>query len=144
MKFDTKGLRRKDFKTQEDYLGAVYDKNPIIGEKKLSKKNFVELVKAYKENEEISVTKAIKKVANTRTFTPSWERAIDNFVEGLKKNYPGAVKALSTSIRDEKGHFTGFKKSELKWDSDRRAYVYMGKIMIDITNSPQQISMVRL
>lgn len=144
MKFDTKGLRRKDFKTDEDYLSAVYDKNNVT---QVSKKVFINRIKAFKELDESArptLKRAMDKLANTRVFTPYGERAVDNFVKGLKDNYPGAVKALSTAVRDEKGHFTGFKKSELKWDNERRAYIYMGKIMIDIRNSPQQINMIRL
>lgn len=144
MKFDTKGLRRKDFKTEEDYLSAVYDKNNVT---QIPKKVFINRVKAYKELDESSrptIKRALDKLANTKAFTPYGERAVDNFLKGAKDVDPGFVKALSTAVRDEKGHFTGFKKSELKWDNERRAYIYMGKIMIDVSNSPQQITMIRL
>lgn len=148
MKFDTKGLRRKDFKTDEEYLSAVYDKNPIIGAKEMSKEQFIGAAKSHQKALKLdgsarpTLKNAVDKIARATTFTPYRETATENLVKGLKTNYSGTIKKMTNMVRDDKGRFTGgFKKEELKWDAKLNAYVYMGRVKLDFKNSPERIDL---
>lgn len=145
MKFNTEGLRRKDFKSDEDYLSAVYDQNPKIQEVYEGlKQTFINKTMAYKVVEKTSITGALRKVANTRDFTPYKELATENALKGIRENFPGALKQITTKVRDAKGHFTKFDRTQFQWDKDLQGYVYMGRILVTLQNSPQRIEIKEL
>lgn len=133
---------RKAFKSEEAYLANIYDTNPSISAAGVTKNQFILQSKSYKAVYETSINSAVKKYSESTVFTPYTERATNNIISALKSF--GQLKPLTTMIRDERGHFTQFDKTQLRWDRDLGGYVYMGKVFIDVTNSPENITLSRL
>ena len=98
---------------------------------------FIAQVQSYKVAYDTNVTGALRKLANTEDYTPYVERAHDNVLKALE-NF-GQLKKFKTMIRDEKGHFAKYDRSLLKWNRDGKYYVYAGKVIIDIRNSPEDV-----
>lgn len=132
----------KDFKNVDSFLRTIYKENPLIAETGYNEEIFINQVKAIREVEGGTIKSAINKVANTAAFTPYAERAANNIIEATKKFKK--FKELSILNRDEQGHFKGFDKTQLRWDTTRGGYVYMEKYLIDVSNSPENISIVEL
>ena len=131
--------RRKDFKTEEAFLSDIYDRNVSKIPANTTKEGFIAQVQAYKIAYETNVSGALRKIANTEAYTPYVERAQDNVLKALEEF--GQLKKFKTMIRNEKGHFAKYDRSLLKWNREGGYYVYGGKIIIDIRNSPEQVIM---
>lgn len=138
MKF-TINKPRKSFKSDDEYLAQIYRDNPIIADTGVPLERFKAQIGAYKTVYGTSIRGAVNKYAGSTAFTPYTERATDNLIQGLKEF--GQFKALTTSIRDARGHFTKFDRSQLHWERDYGAYVYAGKVLIDVSNSPERITL---
>lgn len=130
---------RKSFKSEEDYLANIYNTNPSISAAGVTKDQFILQSKSYKAVYGTSINSAVKKYSESTVFTPYAERATNNIVSALKDF--GQLKPLTTMIRDERGHFTKFDRNQLKWDRAAGGYVYMSKVFIDVTNSPESITL---
>ena len=128
---------RKDFKSEEAFLSDVYNRNITRLPVGTNKEMFIAQVQSYKVAYDTNVTGALRKLANTEDYTPYVERAHDNVLKTLE-NF-GKLKKFKTMIRDEKGHFVKYDRSLLKWNRDGKYYVYDGKVIIDIRNSPEDV-----
>lgn len=154
-KFIKKGYKkRKDFKTQDQYLDYIFKKNKeklttIFGNdengvpiknsakrEKISLERFKGTVESYKVSYDINVNKALSKLGNKVAFTPESERLRDNMVKGLKS--VGAYNTFQQLNRDKKGRFTKFDSDKMKWDRNNQSYIYDNRVMISFRNSPQQ------
>lgn len=102
----------------------------------------------------ISIEKATKKEVNTERFTSVAERARVNVLEGIKGEFKETYKKITTMMRqrDSKGRFIkedDFNPANrLSWNKDLRGYTFIDASgiawLIDITNSPKQVNLVRL
>lgn len=139
-KFNKGVKKRKDFKTQEQYLDYIFEQNrgklaEVFGAN--ARERFKGAVESYKIAYDTNITGALKKLENTRAFTPEVERLHSNMWQSLK-NYR-AVSKFQQLTRDKGGRFTKFDTSKLVWDRENQVYVYDNKVSISFNNSPQQI-----
>ena len=139
-KFNKGVKKRKDFKTQDQYLDYIFDQNisklTEVYETNAREK-FKGQVESYKIAYDTNIAGALKKLANKKAFTPEVERLKSNMWQSLK-SYK-AVNTFQQLTRDKKGKFTKFDTSKLVWDRENRVYVYDNRVSISFNNSPQQI-----
>lgn len=141
-----KGVKkRKDFKTQDQYLDYIFEQNrskltEVFGID--ARERFKGAVESYKTAYDTNITGALKKLENTKAFTPEVERLKSNMWASLK-SYK-AVGTFQQLTRGEGGRFTKFDPDKLKWDRENKSYVYDNRVMISFDNSPQQITLVNL
>lgn len=140
--FKFKKGRRKDFKTEAEFLKDVYYRNISVIPSGTTADKFVEQVKAYKTIYDTNITGALNKLANKDIYTPYTERANDNIMSVLEKH--GQLKKFKTLIRDSQGRFVKYDRSKLRWDRDSQVYIYDNKISIDVRNSPEQVIIKRI
>lgn len=139
-KFNKGVKKRKDFKTQDQYLDYIFEQNrskltEVFGIN--ARERFKGSVQSYKIAYDTNITGALKKLENTKAFTPEVERLQSNMWQSLK-NYK-AVSTFQQLTRDKGGKFTKFDTSKLVWDRENQLYVYDNKVSISFNNSPQQI-----
>lgn len=139
-KFNKGAKKRKDFKTQDQYLDYIFEQNrgkitEVFGTN--ARERFKGAVESYKIAYSTNINGAIQKLANTTAFTPEVERLKSNMWQSLK-NYK-AVGTFQQLTRGQGGRFTKFNPDKLKWDRENRVYVYDNKVSISFDNSPQQI-----
>lgn len=139
-KFNKGAKKRKDFKTQDQYLDYIFEQNKgklteVFGTN--ARERFKGAVESYKIAYSTNINGAIQKLANTTAFTPEVERLKSNMWQSLK-NYK-AVSIFQQLTRGQGGRFTKFDTSKLVWDRENRVYVYDNKVSISFDNSPQQI-----
>ena len=144
-KFNRGVKRRKDFKTQDQYLDYIFEQNrgklaEVFGAN--ARERFKGAVESYKVVYDTNINGAIQKLANTTAFTPEVERLESNMWESLK-NYK-AVKQFQYLTRSKEGRFTKYDTEKLKWDRENQSYTYDNKVMISFDNSPQQIKLTDL
>ena len=140
--FKFKKGRRKDFKTEAEFLKDVYYRNISAIPSGTTADMFVTQVRSYKISYDTNVTGALNKLANAETYTPYTERAGDNIMSVLEKH--GQLKKFKTLIRDSQGRFVKYDRSKLRWDRDSQVYIYDNKISIDVRNSPEQVIIKRI
>lgn len=139
-KFNKGAKKRKDFKTQDQYLDYIFEQNrskltEVFGVN--ARERFKGSVQSYKIAYDTNITGALKKLENTKAFTPEVERLKSNMWQSLK-SYK-AVSKFQQLTRDKKGKFTKFDTSKLVWDRETKSYIYDNRVMISFNNSPQQI-----
>ena len=139
-KFNKGVKKRKDFKTQDQYLDYIFEQNrskltEVFGTN--ARERFKGSVESYKIAYDTNITGALKKLENTKAFTPEVERLKSNMWQSLK-NYK-AVSKFQQLTRDKKGKFTKFDTSKLVWNRENKSYIYDNRVMISFNNSPQQI-----
>lgn len=135
--FKFKKGRRKDFKTEEAFLGDVYQKNISAIPSGTTQNMFINQVRAHKIVYKTNIAGALNKLANKSQYTPYVERANDNVMSVLQKH--GMFKKFKTMIRDREGKFRAYDRNKLVWNSDQGVYIYDNKIVIDIRESPERI-----
>ena len=146
-KFEKGAKKRKDFKTQDQYLDYIFEQNrgklaEVFGAN--ARERFKGAVESYKVAYGTNINGAIKKLANTTAFTPEVEKFKSNMWEALKKFKAVRTFQHLTRKTDGSGQFDEFHLEMLKWDSKERAYTYNDKVMISFDNSPQQIKLTDL
>lgn len=139
MKFKTP--KSKKGMTEREYLKSVFYRNKkeivkVFGKDKPLEK-FINNIEAQKVVGNLTTRQALDKLAKSEAFTPAGDRLKENIQSALKKY--GKLKEFKSLIRDEKGRFTKFDESKLKWDKESHMYIYDNKITIDITNSPEDV-----
>ena len=144
-KFDKGAKKRKDFKTQDQYLDYIFEQNrgklaEVFGSN--ARERFKGAVESYKIAYDININRAIQKLANTEAFTPEVERLKSNMWKSLRKFK--AVGKFQQLTRKEHGKFDEFHPERLKWDSKNQSYTYDNKVMISFDNSPQEIKLTDL
>lgn len=144
-KFNKGAKKRKDFKTQEQYLDYIFEQNKgklteVFGTN--ARERFKGAVESYKIAYGTNINGAIQKLENTKAFTPEVERLKSNMWQSLK-SYK-AVSTFQQLTRGQGGRFTKFDTSKLVWDRENRVYVYDNKVSISFDNSPQQITLFDL
>ena len=144
-KFNKGAKKRKDFKTQDQYLDYIFEQNrgklaEVFGAN--ARERFKGAVESYKVVYDTNINRAIQKLANTTAFTPEVERLKSNMWESLK-SYK-AVGKFQQLTRGEGGKFTKFDPDKLSWDEKTKSYTYNSMVRISFDNSPQQITLVDL
>ena len=144
-KFNKGAKKRKDFKTQDQYLDYIFEQNrgklaEVFGSN--ARERFKGAVESYKIAYDTNINGAIQKLANTEAFTPEVERLKSNMWTSLK-SYK-AVGKFQQLTRGERGKFTEFDPDKLTWDRDNKSYTYDNRVMISFDNSPQQIKLTDL
>ena len=144
-KFNRGAKKRKDFKTQDQYLDYIFEQNrgkitEVFGTN--ARERFKGAVESYKIAYSTNINGAIQKLANTTAFTPEVERLKSNMWASLKRYK--AVRTFQQLTRGEGGKFTKFNPDKLKWDRETKSYVYNNTVGISFDNSPQQITLVDL
>lgn len=139
-KFNKGVKKRKDFKTQDQYLDYIFEQNrskltEVYGVD--AKKIFKGQVESYKIAYDTNITGALKLLEKKEAFTPEVERLKSNMWQSLK-SYK-AVNMFQQLTRDKGGKFTKFDPNKLKWDRENKSYIYDNRVMISFDNSPQQI-----
>lgn len=144
-KFNKGAKKRKDFKTQDQYLDYIFEQNrgklaEVFGAN--ARERFKGAVESYKVVYDTNINGAIQKLANTTAFTPEVERLKSNMWESLK-SYK-AVGKFQQLTKGESGKFTKFDPDKLIWDRETKSYIYNGMVRISFDNSPQQITLFDL
>lgn len=137
--------RRSDFKSEEAFLHDVFEKNreaitQAFGANAEFK--FINNVQAKKRLNETTIIGALHKLERSEAFMPYQERAYENVRSALKKY--GKWKEFQGLTRDYKGRYTAWDPNLMKWDKERGVYIYNGRVMIDITNSPEDVIVTQL
>lgn len=152
------GRKRSEKVIRDAYIKLGREKltaTDLEGKTKLmTYRQFKNRVLATAKLQDISIEKATKKEVNTERFTSPAERARVNVLEGIKEEFKPTYKKIITMMRqrDSRGRFVkepDFNPaSKLSWDRERRGYTFVDNSgvpwLIDITNSPKQINLVRL
>lgn len=144
-KFNKGAKKRKDFKTQDQYLDYIFEQNrgkitEVFGTN--ARERFKGAVESYKIAYSTNINGAMQKLANTTAFTPEVERLKSNMWKSLK-SYK-AIRTFQQLTRGEGGKFTKFNPDKLKWDRETKSYVYNNRVGVRFDNSPQQIILVDL
>ncbi len=88
---------------------------------------------------ERELRKHIRKELNTEEYTSAAERSRANLVQALKGEFPDEYKILRSKI----GQFESMKNN-LSWNKDYGGYVFMGRYLIDVSNSPKTVNIVEI
>lgn len=153
MKFDTQGIKRKNFRSDEEYLSAVYDRNRQAFEEHtvrgqiMSKDQFVNINLLYKKygdnkHDKMTLKQTLSKIANSVTFTPYSQRSRENFIRKLKQfgGDDSTWRQFRELTKDEHGRYTKFDSEKMVWNSELKGFVYDNRLYIDISNSPVMIT----
>lgn len=138
-------IRRKDYPSEESYLGAIYETNRIkIAEAipGLSKEQFVANVQANKEYAGVSVSKALDILGRSVSFTPEAERFGDNVMKAMK--HYGVYQKFREFTKDEKGRYTRYDPTKMKYNRSDNSYVYDKKVKIYFDESPKSIVLQKI
>lgn len=140
MKFDMG--RRKDFKTETDFLKDVFARNreaitKVYGED--AEKTFIDAVLSNKEVKEVNIRQAVTLLSRAKAFTPYEETAKRNVIEAMK-NFD-TYQEFRNLTRDEKGRFTRVDMSKLVWDRDSQSYIYNNRVIISFLDSPKRVTL---
>lgn len=149
-KFNKQGasgrIRRKDFNSEEGYLGAIYDANRIKIAEALpgfSKEQFIANVQANKDFAGgVSVSKALDILGRSVSFTPEAERFGDNVIKAIKSY--GRFQQFREMMKDERGRYTRYDPTKLKYNRKDNSYIYDGRIRILFDESPKDIVLQEL
>lgn len=129
------------YKSTDAWLDAVWRNNEdrirkaFFGIKK-PKAAFKASVNEYM-SQGLSPEKSMKTLVRSSLFTPPAERFRDNAMAGLKGD-KAAYKAFRDMTR-EKGRFTKFDPSKMRYDKKEKVYVYDNRLIISFKNSPQRV-----
>ena len=141
MKFDMG--RRKDFKSETDFLKDVFARNreaitKVYG--KGAEETFIDAVQSMKVAKEINIRQVLNELSRSNAFTPKGDIMKENAIQGLKSW--DLYQDFRNLTRDEKtGRFTKVDYSKLKWDKESSRYVYDGRVAIVFNDSPQGVSL---
>lgn len=132
---------RSFYKSTDAWLDAVWRNNEEriraayegIAKPKAS---FKSSMKTYIE-QGLSPHEAMSTLVKSTIFTPARERFIDNARKGLRGD-KAAYKAFRDMTR-EKGRFTKFDPSLMRWDKKEKVYVYNNQVIISFKNSPERV-----
>ena len=139
-KFNLKGINKRKYPTQDEYLKAVYEKNKgsiktIAGYtadfrdfKRLfdAKKQDMDYDRKLNHKKEATTREVLKKMQTTRMFTTKEELFAQNFISGLKEQ--GEYGTLRNALKDKKGRFISLNPSYLE-RYDGETYVYRDPMM---------------
>lgn len=137
--------RRGDFKTEEAFLRDVFEKNreaitQAFGAN--AEMKFINNVRARKSLGNTTILGALKRVERSEAFMPYQERAYENVKAALRKY--DKWNEFRSMTRDYRGRYTTWDPNLMRWDRDRKAYIYNNRVMIDITNSPEDVIITQL
>ena len=85
----------------------------------------------------LSPQKAMFSLVRSTIFTTTRERLSDNARTGLRGD-KAAYKVFRDLTR-EKGRFTKFDQSLMKYDKKEKVYIYNNKVIISFKNSPKRV-----
>lgn len=128
-------------KNKDKIVTAAREINPEWSERKILEQ-FKNRVYTNMDAYELPVLKATKKTLNTEDYTSAAERSRTNFIAGIKENFSEDYKELRKELRDESGKFIKISDN-LKWDKTNAAYTIntsKGTLLIDVTNSPEELT----
>lgn len=141
-----KGIKKQDYKTETEWLSAIYDKNRDIIDSKLfpvegtSREMFIQLVKEYRE-EGYTPLKAVDALERSTLFTDIQDRFISNAYTAMKEDKE-AYQIFRNLTKNAKGQYTKVDFSKFKYQDGK--YIYNGSVVIDFTNSPYSVIVRRL
>jgi len=133
-----KRANKRVYDTIRKEYNAVKDKADI----KISYKQFKNRVIARKEAYGTTWKEAAKREARTETFLSAAERSRENLIEAIKDKHREAYNEIRNLSRD-KGRFVSIKDN-LVWDKERNGYLLGGKYFIDVTNSPEEVTITEI
>lgn len=137
--------KRSYYKDDNAYLDAVYRNNKAIIDEayqgiirgKSAKSIFKESINGYITEDGYSLSKSLKVLARSTTFTTNKERLTNNFYSGLvadKEAYK-----LFRELTKEHGRYSKFDTEQLRYNKEENVYVYNDKVIISFENSPLQV-----
>lgn len=133
-------LRRKDFKSEEAYLGAIYDANRVKIAEALpgfSKQQFINNVQANKSYSGGTIRQALDILGRSVSFTPEAERFGDNVMKAIRSY--GKWQQFREFTKNEKGQYTKYDPTKMKFNRKDGSYVYDGRVQIFFDESPKDI-----
>lgn len=143
-------ILRSNYRNEREYLGKIFDANkvkilqafdmPYAPGK--AREIFINNVLAHKTQENLSLGKALTRVARSATFTPQSEIFQENVVKALK-NY-GSYQRFREMTKDSKGHYTKFDPSKLAYNRKDNSYIYDHRVQIFFSNSPVGLHLQQL
>lgn len=101
-------------------------------------KQFKNRVKLRMAADGLSAKTAVSKELNSESFTSAGERSRNNFLEGIKQNFPESYKKILNLSR-RGGRFAS-PRNNLSWSKEFRGYIIAGRYYIDVRNSPKQVN----
>jgi hypothetical protein len=146
--FEKPSKNKSEYKNTSEWLDAVYEKNRALIDEKLGtqyaspKEQFKAQVKEYMIQDNMSPTKALKTLARSRVFTEDYEAFREYAWEGLKEK-PMAYKRFR-ELTKEKGRYSAFDPTKLRWDKRSKVYIYNDEIVISFQNSPEDVIVYRI
>lgn len=144
-KLDGTSIRRKDYSSEEAYLGAIFEANKVKIAEALpgfSKQQFIRNVQANKEFSGGTVRQALDILGRSVSFTPEAERFGDNVLKSIKSY--GKWQHFREMTKDEKGRYTKYDPTKMRYNHKDNSYIYDGKVQIFFDESPKDIALVSL
>ena len=141
-----KGIKKQDYETETEWLGAIYDKNKELIDSKLfpiestPKEMFINLVKEYRD-EGFTPLKAVDALEKSTLFTDIQDRFISNAYTAVKED-KDAYKTFRNLTKNAKGQYTKVDLSKFEYQDGK--YIYNNSVVIDFTNSPYSVIVRRL
>ena len=136
---------KKKYKNEDAWLDAIYRKNkefiverlhnPHAANTTSPKTQFKQLFREYRA-EGYTPTKAIDALEKSSIFTEAKDRLKSNAYAALKKDKE-AYQQFRDLTKDERGRYTSIDINDFSYEDG--TYVYKNLIVVDFTNSPQEI-----
>lgn len=127
----TKGM------TDKDYIRKVYDKNKKRIESILTMQNkygaLEGVILGRMRHDKINVQQATAQILRSRNMTTKAEQMKANIINGLKST--GMLEAFMQLAEDDDPVAEKFQYH------GNNTYIYDGKVLIDVSNSPAQINL---
>lgn len=134
-------IRRKDFKSEREYIGAIYNANITKIAEALpgfTQEQFVNNVIATKKHVGGGVLKALDTMGKRVAFTPERERFGENVMKSIKRY--GRYQEFRNLTRDQQtGRFLQYNPELMKYNRSDNSYVYAGVVQIFFDESPKDV-----
>lgn len=147
-----KGIKKQNYKTEIEWLNAIYDKNKDLIDSKLfaidstPREQFIGLVKEYRD-EGFTPLKAVDALEKSTLFTGIKDRLVNNAYKAIKEDKE-AYQTFRNLTKNEKGQYTKVDFSQFEYQKGQYIYHHSIKegdkvidksLVIDFTNSPYNV-----
>lgn len=134
---------RRKGESEEAYYERAFARNSSIITERSGvmnpRKMAIDHFKGYAEEHGLSPKQAVSKVFHTRGYSSERAVAQENLINGIKSRSDSAWKEFQRFNRDERGRFKSVDPSKVFYHS-KDVLIYDGRIRIDLSNSPETIS----
>lgn len=131
--------KKSAYKSDSLWLDAVYRNNKykidvaFYGTQASPKSSFKRWVYDIKDEYNITLNQAVKKLSRSEIFLPRAERLRMNILKGIKET------GMFTQFRKLSGWKNKIDINKFIYDYNTKSYIYDNRIKIDIKNSPYEV-----